>query len=411
MADPKPALDPIIRKVFQQDAEYLAFGEQAPARELPDYIFATDDQEQNPAAIFRQIRWGGQYVFASSSIQKVAKLSRDFAEYGFAVERPAGTVLDGWRFWPVVRKKAQYFAARKVLHVPKGEVTNRFTFEVQLNVSKEKHNGHHVVTKRIPSTEWVLNRLRQHAQGVEEEELVRRAQSLIRNILPIFLTREVSIMNRLQERLPVHLRSRVPHTLHYEQDDRGLVKLLQVNWLRNGGSPISQLDFAEQSAELLRCVHEKAGVIHLDLRLDNIVVTPEGVGFIDFGNSVHDDEDIAGSPILSKVFSDLMRTTQVQRTLERYVQQGHVTAPYFTNAVFKVDKAVDLFFLVLQFTAPHENPDLKDFIAYTKNSKEDYELHKMTNRLFSPEDLEPGKVYTAAHVANAVRIIRKRIEA
>lgn len=409
MGTPNPTLDPVIRKVFQQDAEYLAFGP-APSRELPDYIFATDDQEQGPADIFRQIRWGGQYVFASSSIEKVTKLSRDFAEYGFAVERPAETVIDGWRIWPVIRKKAHYFAARKILHVPKGGVTSRFTFEVQLDVCKEKHNGQHVVTKRIPSTEWVANRLRQHSQGIDEEELVRRAQGLIRNILPIFLTREVAIMNRLQERLPAHVRGRVPHTLHYEKDDRGLVKLLQVNWLRNGGPQISQLEFAEQSAELLHYVHEKAGVAHLDLRLDNIVITPEGVGFIDFGNSAHDEEDIAASPTLSKVFNDLMRTAQVQRTLDRYVQLGHVTAPYFKNAVFKVDKAVDLFYLVLQFTAPHENPDLKDFIAYTKNSKEDYELHKMTNRLFSPEDLEPGKVYTAAHVANAVRIIRKRID-
>ena len=165
-----------------------------------------------------------------------------------------------------------------------------------------------------------------------------------------------------------------------------------------------------QSSELLYYVHEKAGVAHLDLRLDNMVITPEGVGFIDFGNSVHDDEDIAGSPTLSRVFGDLMRTTQVQRVLHRSVEQGHVTAPYFTNAVFKVDKAVDLFFLVLQFTAPHDNPDLKDFIDYTKNSKQDYELHRMTNRLFAPDHLEPGRVYAAAHVANALKKIKQRVE-
>lgn len=413
MADPNPVLAPVIRKVFEPDAEYQAFGEPTPAqsRDLPDYIFATDGQEQEPAAIFSQIRWGGQYVFASPSLERVNQLSKEFAKYGFAVERPADAVHDGWRFWPLLRKKVHYFAARKILHVPKGGVTNRFTFEVQLDVQKEKHNGQYVVTKRIPSTEWVLNRLRQHAQGIEEEELLRRAQSLIRSILPIFLTREVAIMDRLQQRLPPAMRNRVPHTLRYEQDDRGLVKLLQVNWLRNGGPRISQLDFAEQSAELLYNVHDKAGVAHLDLRLDNMVVTPSGVGFIDFGNSVHDDEDIAGSPTLSKVFNDLMRTTQVQRTLFRYIEQGAVTAPYFKDAVFKVDKAVDLFFLVLQFTSPHENPDLKDFIAYTKNSKEDYELHKMTNRLFCPAELEPGKVYTAAHVVNAVRTIRKRLGA
>lgn len=411
MADPNPVLAPVIRKVFQQDAEYQSFGEPDSSRELPDFIFATEDQDHDPASIFKRIRWGGQYVFASASLEKVNQVAKTFSEYGFAVERSSGSVVDGWRFWPLLRKKVHYFSARKILHVPKGGVTNRFTFEVQLDVQHEKQNGQYVVTKRVPSTEWVLNRLRTHVQGVEEEELTRRAQSLIRSILPIFLTREVAIMERLQQRLPANMRNRVPHTLRYEKDDRGLVKLLQVNWLRNGGKPISQLDFAEQSAELLYYVHEKAGVAHLDLRLDNMVVTPEGVGFIDFGNSVHDDEDIAGSPTLNKVFTDLMKTTQVQRTLFRYIEQGAVTAPYFKDAVFKVDKAVDLFFLVLQFTAPHENPDLKDFILYSPNSKEDYELHKMTNRLFCPDNLEPGKVYTAAHVVNAIRTIRKRLGA
>lgn len=217
------------------------------------------------------------------------------------------------------------------------------------------------------------------------------------------------MMQRLQERLPAQYRDRVPHTVRFERDDRGLVTMLQVNWLRNGGEPISQLDFAMQATELLHIVHEKAGIAHLDLRLDNIVVTPSGVGFIDFGNSVHDDEDIAGSPTLSKVFGELMHTTQVQKALQRAIEAGHVTAPYFKDALYKVDKAVDLFYLVLQFTAPHGNPDLKDFITYERNSPEDYELNKLTHRLFAPDHLRPGKTYTAAHVANALKKIQRRL--
>ena len=54
-----------------------------------------------------------------------------------------------------------------MLHVPKGGLTDRFTFEVELSTFKEKHHGQHVVTKRIPSTEWVLNRLRQRTQGLD----------------------------------------------------------------------------------------------------------------------------------------------------------------------------------------------------------------------------------------------------
>jgi len=364
--------------------------------------------------IFPRMRWGGQFVFVSPSEKRVQELARQFADYGFHLQKPHDTVKDGWRLFPIFRRKVHFFSARKILHVPKGGLTDRFTFEVELSVERESHKGRNIVTKRIPSLEWVMNRLKNRSNReiseLPEEELHRRATALIRNILPIFLTREVAIMKRLQERLPEKYRKRVPRTVHYETDERGLVKLLQVNWLRNGGEPISQLDFALQSAELLDAVHHKAGVAHLDLRLDNMVVTPDGVGFIDFGNSVHDDEDIEGSQTLSKVFGELMRTTQVQKALYQAIKSGQVTAPYFTNALFKVDKAIDLFYLVLQFTSPHDNPDLKDFILYTPNSKEDYELHKLTRRLFAPENLTPGKVCTAKHVVRALQKIKARLD-
>lgn len=411
MSDRKSLLDPVMAKVFSSDEEFQAYGTLA-TRHLPDFIFAADRDEQDPAKVFPKLRWGGQYVFASESPQLVQEVAKRFEDYGFLLERPQESVKDGWRLWPLLRKSVHFCAARKMLHVPKNGLTDRFTFEVELSVCKETHNGKHVVTKRVPSMEWVLNRFKKRMglADIPEDELERRAHSLIRNILPIFLTREVNMMNRLQEKLPEHLRKRVPHTVSYEKDDRGLVTLLQVNWLRNGGDGLSQLDFALQSAELLAAVHTKAGVAHLDLRLDNMVITPDGVGFIDFGNSVHDEEDINASPTLSKVFSDLMHTTQVQKALDRAIQSGHVTAPYFRDALFKTDKAVDLFYLVLQFTSPHENPDLRDFIEYKANSSEDYELNRMTHRLFAPDLSQPGKVYTAAHVANAVRKIKRRME-
>ena len=105
MADPNTLLAPVIRKVFQPDAEYQAFGAELSARELPDYIFATEEMEQDPTVIFRQLRWGGQYVFASPLPQKVREVSQRFADYGFTIEQPADPVHDGWQLWPFVRKK------------------------------------------------------------------------------------------------------------------------------------------------------------------------------------------------------------------------------------------------------------------------------------------------------------------
>ena len=408
MGEHKSLLDPVIRKVFQADEEYRDWGTSQPLP-MPDFIFASGNEDHDPASIFARIRWGGQFVYAHESAAEIKRMAQQFEAYGFVLEHPGDTVLDGWRFWPLIRNKVHYFSARKIQHIPKGALTDRFTFEVELSVHKETHHGKHVVTKRIPSLQWVVNRLRNRNADMDEEELHRRAASLIRNILPIFLTREVGMMRRLNERLPSDLRERVPHTVRYEKDDRGYVTMLQVNWLRNGGRKISQLEFAIQSAELLSAVHAKAGIAHLDLRLDNMVITPDGVGFIDFGNSVHDDEDLTTNSALSKVFSELMRTTQVHKAMHRAIQAGTVTAPYFINALFKTDKAVDLYYLVRQFTTPHENPDLTDFIDYQPNSPEDYELHKITRRLFAPEDLEPGKVYNVSHVINGLRVIRKRL--
>ena len=409
MGETKSVLEPVITKVYQPDEEYRCFGVPQSPADLADFIFATDANEHDPATVFQLIRWGGQFVYADDSLPKVQSVADQFARYGFQIEKPASAVANGWKFWPIVPRKVYFFSARKMKHIPQGTLTDRFTFEVELSISHETHHGKHVVTKRLPSLDWVLNRLRHRNPDMPDEEMERRGQSLIRNILPIFLTREVALMHRLQKMLPQEYRSRVPHAIHYEQDDRGYVNLLQVNWLRNGGKPISQLDFALQGAELLDVVHTKAGIAHLDLRLDNMVITPEGVGFIDFGNSVHDQEDLANSPTLSRIFGDLMRSTQVHRVLERMIKTGHVTAPYFTEALFKPDKAIDLFYLVLQFTSPHDNPELKDLILYTPNSKEDYELHKMTRRLFAPEELSPGKVYAAHHVHTALRMIKKRL--
>jgi len=409
MGDRDSVLAPVIGKVFANDEEYRHFGDPGRALGLSDFVFATDRDEHEPSRVFPRIRWGGLFVFASNSLKITQDAANRFAHYGFLLEIPPSVIPTNWKFWPFLRNKIYYFTARKILHIPKGELTDRFTFEVELSVCHEKHNGKHVVTKRVPSVEWVMNRLRNRNLDMTEEEMMRRAQQLIRNILPIFLTREVSIMRRLQELLPPEYRSRVPHTVHYERDDRGMVNLLQVNWLRNGGDAISQLDFALQATELLHQVHDRAGVIHLDLRLDNMVITPEGVGFIDFGSSVHVNEDMSASSTLERIFTDLMRTCQVQRVLHKMIQSGHVTSPYFTNAVFKMDKAVDLFYLTLQFTTPHENPDLKDFITYTPNSAEDYALHKLTRRLFVPDRPEKSDKTSAGSVASALRIIQKRM--
>lgn len=411
MAQKAPEKNPaerVIERVFAQDEEYQA-AQIAPAMGMPDFIFA-HGESHNPEDIFTRLRWGGLYVFADPSPAKVRSVAEAFRARGFLVADEPASIPEGWKWWPLIRRKLHFVTARKVLHVLRGNVTNRFTFEVQLSMKRETHPSRFVVTKRIPSSEWVINRLRIHAPNAPEEELESKAQWLISDILPVFLTREIGLMKRLHDHLPFEFRDRVPRLVHFERDSRGLVNLLQVNWLRNGGKPISQIDFAIQASEVLAAVHDYAGVAHLDLRQDNMVVTPKGVGIIDFGNSVNEDEDLSKTPSVQKIFADLMHTTQVQKALAHAINTGHVTSPWIKKALHKPDKALDIFFLAYQFITPHDNPDLRDFIIYRPGSDEDVELKKMVHRLYSPGPAEMEKVYGARHLARAIKMIKARLE-
>ncbi len=72
------------------------------------------------------------------------------------------------------------------------------------------------------------------------------------------------------------------------------------------------MEFARQAAELLHVLHDRAGVIHLDLRLDNFVLTEHGVGFVDFGSAVRCGEDLKANPMLGTIFGELMKTSQIR---------------------------------------------------------------------------------------------------
>src|SRR5690606_10329742 len=126
--------------------------------------------------------------------------------------------------------------------------------------------GEWIVLKEVPSLQRVIARLRARFTDVPQNELERRALKFTDKIFPLFLTREAAILRILERHLPSRFRERVPRVLELEQDGRGYVRRLWMNWLRNGGEPISQLEFARQSAELLMALHDIAAVIHLDLR-------------------------------------------------------------------------------------------------------------------------------------------------
>lgn len=107
------------------------------------------------------------------------------------------------------------------------------------------------------------------------------------------------------------------------------------------------LEFAQQSVELLRALHEKIGLLHLDLRLENFVITEQGVGFVDFGSAVRVDEDFSQNTILRILIAEMLAASQIHKNMKRLQAQSRVTSSLFWNCYQKISIAIDLFYLAV----------------------------------------------------------------
>jgi hypothetical protein len=401
-------VDSVVRQVLANDEEFNAFGHSLhPETGMADYRFATEQDPHDPETVFWQVRWGGNFVFCSKSRDKVQTTAEQFANAGFLLERPVGHVRQPMKFLPFLGRKLHYFIARKMQLIPPGDITDRFTYMVELTADRARDR--YVVTKRVPTDEWVINRLKRRWPELPYDTVEKRAKKFTEKIFPLFLTREAAILKILQEHLPDAYRSRVPQCVHVEKDSRGFVRLMQMNWLRNGGRPLRQLEFAMQAADLLRAVHDAAEVIHLDLRLDNMVVTPGGVGFVDFGSAVRVGEDISSNPLLATLYGELMKTSHIQRMLDQMTISGHVTAEHICSSRGKVDKAVDVFYLAVQFNSPHDNPDLKELIEFRPGSDEAVALQRLTKRILTPTDPMNPQIKTAKDVLRSLELVSEEL--
>jgi serine/threonine protein kinase len=184
-----------------------------------------------------------------------------------------------------------------------------------------------------------------------------------------------------------------------------------MTWLRQGTpTRLSQIEFARQAAELLNVVHDAVGIIHLDLRLDNFVITPDGVCFVDFGSSVRVGENIHGNPMLSTIFEELMRTSQIQRMLYKMKSSGLVTSNVISEAYQRVDKAVDLFYLAVQMNQPLNNPDFEGLVEFDLNSPEAKGLERLTHEILHPADPAKPPYRTARDVLAGIRNLERSLK-
>ena len=377
-----------------------------------DYLFAAEDQPHDPDEVFRSLRWGGQFVYASRTRSRVAALPEQFIRRGFELRQAPTYVrkpILGVSV-PLLSRPVHYFVARKVQLTLPREVSDRFTYHVYL--AYDPALGRDVVVKEIPSVERVSARLRHKFPDAPAELIERRARKFTEKVFPLFLTREAAMLKLLARDLPERYHGRVPQLIDMEQDARGFVRRMRMEWLRAappGGRPISQLEFALQSADLLRAMHDEARIIHLDLRLDNMVVTDRGVGFVDFGSAVRIGENIVGNPLLNTIFDELMRTSQIQRMLEKMMVGGMVTNRILNEAHGKVDKGVDLFYLALQINKPLANPDFRGLVKFDPQGREAEALNVLTDEVLKPRDPAQPTFRTAADLLNGVWRVAERL--
>lgn len=376
-----------------------------------DFLFACGQDPKLPDEVFDRLLWGGLFIYADRDEKRVRRIAQDYdGKRGFILETPtASTRLSrlGIRL-PVLSTRVHYFAARKVGLIQPGQITERFTYQVELMPQPDAEHGY-IVCKQVPTHADVAYRLRHRFPHASDDDIQTRTRKLVDNVFPTFLTREAAILKILQTEMPEPYCYSVPKPLGVQKDANGFVRKLAMSWLRTGGPRLTQIEFARQSAQLLSVLHGKAQVMHLDLRLDNFVLTPRGVGFVDFGSAARIGEDLGQSPMLTSLFGEMMRTSKIQRMLGRMLNKGQVTNRSFTCVHQKADPAIDTFYLALQINKPRHNPQFAHLIDYDPKSIEARAISSLTAAVLRPKEQGEAPFQTADDVLRGIDRIRRRL--
>lgn len=390
-----------------------------------DYEFNATPADADPDATFDRLRWGGQLVFVSKQSHAVDQLLtryRDRPEWFIEHEpeaiavRPSSPLRQRLADLPLpsgLRRllhgpTAHYFVARKILLDPVHRLTAKHSYDVRLvraagKVDQTHATDGYVVLKRVPTLEQAIARLRQTCPpGTRPDRLETIASKLVRKVFPIFLTREAAFLKLLQRDLPPNFRGRTPRVLSMEVDDKGLVRAMSLKWMRQGGSPISQTDFVTQSAELLRALHESVGIMHLDLRLENMLVTDAGVCMIDFGSSVRVGEDLRSAAIIDTLIREMLQASQITRNLERQRAKKLIRSNVFADLPYPPTPAFDLFALATNMTRPHDNPEFMGLIEHDRHSDEALRFSRLRKRILQPRPDDPAPIRTVHDLCAAL---------
>ncbi len=375
----------------------------------------------DPCGAFEALRFTGTWVIECDAIGPLRKaVSLIEAHGGFhieaaphrveelgASEESTPTQSSWWARWlPAFKRRAKRYqlVARKTRLARPDEAPEHCTFDVSLVPDPRGERGY-IIRKRVPSVEQTTAALRRFAPQLDQAELERRAEQLVSDVFPLLLLRETVLLDRLQMKLPVALRCRVPRKLGHIQRGPAQVEQIDMTWLSPAESPMSPLDFAIDAAELLGAMQRTVGLMHLDLRDDNVVITPQGVGFVDFGSAVLIDEDLKGRPMLHRILHQMLSANALQRALGSLIQAGGVTHPILLRAHAKPEPIHDLFALTQLTRAPHTSQALGHLIR--ANAPEELTaLNALADELLSPADPRLP-ITTPVQLIQQLRAIRR----
>ncbi len=363
---------------------------QFPASGVRDLAFIEGHDAADPDTLFDRLRWGGQAaLIAAQPGELAAALARFDGRPEWVVEH-APHVVEPWRrggvhrFTRLWQKPRQAAVLRKVLLDPPHRLTARHSYDVRLVPDDANPEGPWVVLKRVPTLEQAMDRLVQTCPTMAADRVRVVAEKLVHRVFPLFLTREAAFLKLLQRDLPEAMRPRTPRLLALKTGDDGLVRSIRMTWLRMGGQPISQLEFARQTATLLHALHEHAGVMHLDLRLDNHVLTEHGVGFVDLGTAIRRGERLDGNPVIKTLSRETLEASEINARLRRQVKKGLVTSSVFHRCHAPATPAFDLFAWATNITRPHDNPDLIGLVGYDPDGDEAIALSRLRRAIVRP---------------------------
>jgi hypothetical protein len=90
-------------------------------------------------------------------------------------------------------------------------------------------------------------------------------------------------------------------------------------------------------------------------------------------------------------------------------RSGQVTSHAITCGLHRVDKAVDYFYLAVQISSPHNNPDLRGLIRYDAASPEARELARLTEKILRPPDPTRPTFRSATDILDGINRIGKSL--